>query len=288
MALTVKCNYQLTPQAPSTSIHVPAAAPVTERAALRRLCSCAASASPGPDARAPLGPWAPRAGSEPSGHASCPAHSCPQAPRSQGRPGATLAPQQTWRGPHLTTAHRTLEGPGPWPPPVPEGLASSWETAGTAGGELTRGKPHQQCRQPPCPERPGQLPRLGKQGRGEGRPTPGTGGTPSGPGCWAGHRSSLPDQGSSLRLPRWQAGSSPLSHQGSLVTYSSVWIQALLGGWRVTAWLHLRFSEEPPERWPQRLHQLMLLPTGQEGPLSPHPPRCALPVGFLMGGFCPA
>lgn len=140
----------------------------------------------------------------------------------------------------------------------------------------------------PCPERPGQLPRLGKQGRGEGRPTPGTGRTPSGPGCWAGHRSSLPDQGSSLRLPRWQAGSSPLSHQGSLVTYSSVWIQALLGGWRVTAWLHLRFSEEPPERWPQRLHQLMLLPTGQEGPLSPHPPRCALPVGFLMGGFCPA
>lgn len=98
MALTVKCNYQLTPQAPSTSIHVPTEALVTGRAALRRLCSCTASASPGPDARAPLWPWAPRAGSEPSGHTLCPAHSCPQGPLLTGQTRGNPSPSADMEG----------------------------------------------------------------------------------------------------------------------------------------------------------------------------------------------
>lgn len=67
------------------------------------------------------------------------------------------------------------------------------------------------------------------------------------------------------------------------MTYSSVWIQALLGGWRVTAWLHLQFSEESPECWPQRLHQLTLLPTGQEGPLVPTPSPLRVTCGLSDG-----
>ena len=80
--------------------------------------------------------------------------------------------------PRLTMAHRTLEGPGPCPWPVLEGLASSWEMAGTArgGGAHLREPPSAML---PAPhQRPVQRPHPGRQDGGKGRPAPHAGGTP--------------------------------------------------------------------------------------------------------------
>lgn len=102
----------------------------------------------------------------------------PKAPSAhRAAQGAPLTPQQAQRDgvtdePPPDDGPQDPEGPGPCPRPVLEGLASSWETAGTARGGGAHPREPPSAMSPAPRQRPVQQPHPGRQGGGEGRPSP--------------------------------------------------------------------------------------------------------------------
>lgn len=163
--------------------------------------------------------------------------------------------------PRLTMAHRTLEGPGPCPWPTLEGLASSWETAGTArGGGAHPREPPSAMAPAPC-QRPVQRPRPGRAGWGRGQTQP-----PCRRDTVRAGLSTAPPGGCPGRVGSSGSGIEPAfpALAGRFLTAEPPGkprdLQLCLDtgpgwGWRVTAWLYLQFFEESPDRCGQRLHQ---------------------------------